>query len=169
MLKHYNIKQLLKNIFIFNRQVVIITNCNKSKGLNGRTGSCKVAWFLPKSLSWIIVVYIMWLLPFKKVLYRLGGICRPKQLALISGVKIKAWLTVLSYWHMAIEIDLKAAKANSNNKVANLITDRYQAKVYTRGGYRLEVAIASKQLIIILLIEGGKSIFFMLLAFIKDK
>ncbi|KAH7159264.1 hypothetical protein DER46DRAFT_507730, partial [Fusarium sp. MPI-SDFR-AT-0072] len=72
-LKHCDTKQLPKNIFIFDRQVVLITDWDKSKGLNGKQGR-KVARFLPKGLSLMIVGYIAWLLPFKKVLHRLSGI-----------------------------------------------------------------------------------------------
>jgi hypothetical protein len=36
MLKHCDTEQLLKNVFIFNRQVVLITDRDKSKGLNGK-------------------------------------------------------------------------------------------------------------------------------------
>ncbi|VTT56146.1 unnamed protein product [Fusarium fujikuroi] len=59
-----------------------------------------------------------------------------KQLALVSGVEIGALLTVSSYRHVAVEIgrkikgliiwqmDLEAAEADSNNKVANPITGK---------------------------------------------
>ncbi|KAM5517582.1 hypothetical protein FOXYSP1_04534 [Fusarium oxysporum f. sp. phaseoli] len=117
MLKHYNIKQLSKNIFVFDRQVVIITDCNKSKGLSSKTGSRKVACFLPEHLSRIM-----------KVLHRLAGIRRP------SNLLNPAQLIVSSYQHVAVEIshkikgliiwqiDLKAAEADSDNEVANPIT-----------------------------------------------
>ncbi|KAH7219774.1 hypothetical protein DER44DRAFT_805616 [Fusarium oxysporum] len=131
MLKHYDIKQ-----------VVIITNCNKSKGLSGKIGGYKVAYFLPKYLSRII-----------KVLHRLAGICR------LSNSLNPAWLIVLSYWHMAVEIgckikgliiwqiDLKAAKADSNNKVANPIIVIYSSRI-AWGHYRpakiISIAIINK-------------------------
>ncbi|KLP12887.1 Uncharacterized protein LW94_14400 [Fusarium fujikuroi] len=129
-LKHCDIEQLPKNIFVFDGQVVIITDRDKSKGLNGGTGGRKVARFLPECLSRMMVAYIAWLLPFEKVLHRLGGIRGPsdsldpwiwksaekgiwdtailsKQLALVSGVEIGARLTVSSYRHVAVEMGRK--------------------------------------------------------------
>ncbi|KAL9560703.1 hypothetical protein ACKAV7_015194 [Fusarium commune] len=120
-------------------------------------GGRKVARFLPERLSRMMVAYIAWLLPFEKVLHRLAGIRGPsdsldpwiwksaekgiwdtailsKQLALVSGVEIRARLTVSSYWHVAVEmgrkikgliirqIDLEAAEADSDNEVADPIT-----------------------------------------------
>ncbi|KAM0540363.1 hypothetical protein ACHAO7_011272 [Fusarium culmorum] len=49
-LKHCDMEQLPKNI-VFDGQVVIITDRDKSKGLNGGTGGRKVARFLPERLS----------------------------------------------------------------------------------------------------------------------
>ncbi|KAJ0124103.1 Uncharacterized protein HZ326_31482, partial [Fusarium oxysporum f. sp. albedinis] len=63
-LKHCDIEQLPKNIFVFDGQVVIITDRDKSKGLSGGTGGRKVARFLPERLSRMMVAYIAWLLPF---------------------------------------------------------------------------------------------------------
>ncbi|KAG7408575.1 hypothetical protein Forpe1208_v012130 [Fusarium oxysporum f. sp. rapae] len=129
-LKHCDIEQLPKNIFVFDGQVVIITDRDKSKGLSGGTGGRKVARFLPERLSRMMVAYIAWLLPFEKVLHRLAGIRGPsdsldpwvwksaekgiwdtailsKQLALVSGVEIGARLTVSSYRHVAVEMGRK--------------------------------------------------------------
>jgi hypothetical protein len=129
-LKHCDIEQLPKNIFVFDGQVVIITDRDKSKGLGGGTGGRKVARFLPERLSRMMVAYIAWLLPFEKVLHRLAGIRGPsesldpwiwksaekgiwdtavlsKQLALVSGVEIGARLTVSSYRHVAVEMGRK--------------------------------------------------------------
>jgi hypothetical protein len=78
-LKHCDMEQLPKNIFVFDGQVVIITDRDKSKGLSGGTGSHKVARFLPERLSRMIVAYIAWLLPFEKVLHRLAGIRGPSE------------------------------------------------------------------------------------------
>jgi hypothetical protein len=129
-LKHCDIEQLPKNIFVFDGQVVIITDRDKSKGLSGGTGGRKVARFLPERLSRMMVAYIAWLLPFEKVLHRLAGIRGPsdsldpwiwksaekgiwdtailsKQLALVSGVEIGARLTVSNYRHVAVEMGRK--------------------------------------------------------------
>jgi hypothetical protein len=129
-LKHCDTEQLPKNICVFDGQVVIITDRDKSKGLSGGTGGRKVARFLPERLSRMMVAYIAWLLPFENVLHRLAGIRGPsdsldpwiwksvekgiwdtailsKQLALISGIEIGARLTVSSYWHIAVEMGRK--------------------------------------------------------------
>ncbi|RKK31201.1 hypothetical protein BFJ66_g15949 [Fusarium oxysporum f. sp. cepae] len=72
-----NIEQLPKNIFVFDGQVVIITDRDKSKGLNGGTGDRRVARFLHERPSLMMVAYVAWLLPFEKVLHRLSGTCGP--------------------------------------------------------------------------------------------
>ncbi|KAG7408486.1 hypothetical protein Forpe1208_v012075 [Fusarium oxysporum f. sp. rapae] len=125
-LKHCDTEQLPKNMFVFNGQVVLITDRDKSKGLNGKQGR-KVARFLPEGPSLMMVAYIAWLLPFEKVLHRLSGIRGPseainpwlwksaekglwdtaklsKQLALVTGAQIGVQLTVSSYRHVAIEM-----------------------------------------------------------------
>ncbi|KAJ9413909.1 hypothetical protein QL093DRAFT_2594845 [Fusarium oxysporum] len=118
--------ELPKNVFVFDGQVVLITDRDKSKGLNGKQGR-KVARFLPEGPSLMMVAYIAWLLPFEKVLHRLSGIRGPseainpwlwksaekglwdtaklsKQLALVTGAQIGVQLTVSSYRHVAIEM-----------------------------------------------------------------
>ncbi|KAK2925351.1 hypothetical protein FoTM2_015631 [Fusarium oxysporum f. sp. vasinfectum] len=125
-LKHCDTEQLPKNVFVFDGQVVLITDRDKSKGLNGKQGR-KVARFLPEGPSLMMVAYIAWLLPFEKVLHRLSGIRGPseaispwlwksaakglwdtsklsKQLALVTGAQIGVQLTVSSYRHVAIEM-----------------------------------------------------------------
>ncbi|OBS15767.1 hypothetical protein FPOA_09373 [Fusarium poae] len=126
-LKHCDTDQLPKNVFVFDGQVVVlITDRDKSKGLNGKQGR-KVARFLPEGPSLMMVAYVAWLLPFEKVLHRLSGIRGPseaispwlwksaekgiwdtaklsKQLALVTGVQIGVQLTVSSYRHVAIEM-----------------------------------------------------------------
>ncbi|KAG8664052.1 uncharacterized protein FPOAC1_014119 [Fusarium poae] len=123
---HCDTDQLPKNVFVFDGQVVLITDRDKSKGLNGKQGR-KVARFLPEGPSLMMVAYVAWLLPFEKVLHRLSGIRGPseaispwlwksaekgiwdtaklsKQLALVTGVQIGVQLTVSSYRHVAIEM-----------------------------------------------------------------
>ncbi|KAM0079685.1 hypothetical protein ACKRZS_008175, partial [Fusarium odoratissimum] len=125
-LKHCDTEQLPKNVFVFDGQVVLITDRDKSKGLNGKQGR-KVARFLPEGPSLMMVAYIAWLLPFEKVLHRLSGIRGPseainpwlwksaekglwdtaklsKQLALVTCAQIGVQLTVSSYRHVAIEM-----------------------------------------------------------------
>ncbi|KAG4275400.1 hypothetical protein FPRO04_14400 [Fusarium proliferatum] len=125
-LKHCDTEQLPKNVFVFDGQVVLITDRDKSKGLNGKQGR-KIARFLPEGPSLMMVAYIAWLLPFEKVLHRLSGIRGPseainpwlwksaekglwdtaklsKQLALVTGAQIGVQLTVSSYRHVAIEM-----------------------------------------------------------------
>ncbi|PNP83695.1 hypothetical protein FNYG_02966 [Fusarium nygamai] len=125
-LKHCDTEQLPKNVFVFDGQVVLITDRDKSKGLNGKQGR-KVPRFLPEGPSLMMVAYIAWLLPFEKVLHRLSGIRGPseaispwlwksaekglwdtaklsKQLALVTGAQLGVQLTVSSYRHVAIEM-----------------------------------------------------------------
>jgi hypothetical protein len=77
-LKHRNNEQLPKNVFVFDGQVVLITDRDKSKGLNGKQGR-KVAHFLPEGPSLMMVAYVAWLLPFEKVLHRLSVIRGPSE------------------------------------------------------------------------------------------
>ncbi|KAK7422456.1 hypothetical protein QQZ08_009508 [Neonectria magnoliae] len=52
-------EQLLKNVFVFDGQVMLITDHDKSRGKRGR--GRKVARFLPELPSQMMVTYIVWL------------------------------------------------------------------------------------------------------------
>ncbi|KAH6982547.1 hypothetical protein EDB80DRAFT_656946 [Ilyonectria destructans] len=123
-LKHCDIEQQPRNIFVFDGQVMIVTDRDKSGALRGGSGR-KVARFLPTGLSQMMVAFVAWVLPFEKVLHRLSGIRGPsdsldpwlwksaekgrwdterlsRQLALVTGVVVKVKLTVSSYRHVAV-------------------------------------------------------------------
>jgi hypothetical protein len=122
--KHCDIEELPKNVFIFDGQVMLVTDRDKSKGTSGR--GRLVARFLPEDLSRVMVAYIAWLIPFEKVVHKLSGIRGPsdklgpwlwktaeqglwntehlsKQLSLLTGTHLGVSLTVSTYRHMAIE------------------------------------------------------------------
>ena len=123
-IKHCDTEELPKNVFVFDGQVMIITDRDKSKKLTGR--GRMVARFLPEHLSRVMVAYIAWLLPFEKVLHKLSGIRGPgeslepwiwktaahglwdterlsKDLCLLTGLHLGVELGVSNYRHVAIE------------------------------------------------------------------
>ncbi|KAH7187404.1 hypothetical protein DER44DRAFT_709188, partial [Fusarium oxysporum] len=67
-LRHCDSWQLMRNIFILDGQVMIVTDRDKMKAIrdNGR----KVARFVPDRIGRMIVAYIAWLLPTERVLRR---------------------------------------------------------------------------------------------------
>jgi hypothetical protein len=73
ILKHCDIEQQLRNVYIFDGQMLLITDRNK-----GRRGR-KVARFLLEDLSKVMVAYIVWLILFERVLYKLSAIRGPSE------------------------------------------------------------------------------------------
>ena len=65
-LKHCGTQQVAGNIFVFDGQVMIIIDLDKSRAIRGL--GRKVARFLPKRIGKIVVVYITWLIPFEEIL-----------------------------------------------------------------------------------------------------
>lgn len=67
-LRHCDSWQLIRNLFVLDGQVMIVTDRDKMKALrdNGR----KVARFLPDHIGRMMVAYIAWLLPFERMLRR---------------------------------------------------------------------------------------------------
>ncbi|KAK6706732.1 hypothetical protein SNK04_004235 [Fusarium graminearum] len=67
-LRHCDSWQLIRNVFILDGQVMIVTDRDKMKAIrdNGR----KVARFVPDRIGRIVVAYIVWLLPTERVLRR---------------------------------------------------------------------------------------------------
>jgi len=55
-----------RNVFVFDGQVLFITDRDKSKAIRG-VGR-KVARFLPRDASRLLVAYIAWVLPFERLL-----------------------------------------------------------------------------------------------------
>ncbi|KAI3578614.1 hypothetical protein IWW34DRAFT_737753 [Fusarium oxysporum f. sp. albedinis] len=65
-LRHCDSWQLIRNVFILDGQVMIVTDRDKMKAIrdNGR----KVARFIPDRIGRMVVAYIAWLLPTERVL-----------------------------------------------------------------------------------------------------
>ncbi|KAK5996336.1 hypothetical protein PT974_03092 [Cladobotryum mycophilum] len=123
-IKHCDTQELPKNMFVFDGQMMLVTDRDKSRSIKGR--GRMVARFLPEHLSLMMVAYIAWLLPFEKVLHKLSGIRGPsealepwvwktaeqgiwnterlsKQLGLLTGTHLGTSLGVANYRHVAIE------------------------------------------------------------------
>jgi superfamily II DNA helicase RecQ len=75
-LRHCDSWQLLRNIFMLDGQVMIVTDRDKMKAIrdNGR----KVARFMPDRIGRMIVAYITWLLPTERVLRRECQLAEPR-------------------------------------------------------------------------------------------
>ncbi len=65
-LRHCDTLQVMRNIFIYDGQVMIITDRDKMKAI--RDHGRKVARFLPERIRRMMVAYIAWLLPAERVL-----------------------------------------------------------------------------------------------------
>ncbi|RYP57715.1 hypothetical protein DL771_011427 [Monosporascus sp. 5C6A] len=64
--RHYDTQQLLRNVFVFDGQVLLVTDRDKNRAIRGI--GRKVARFLPEHVGKIMVAYVAWLLPFEKML-----------------------------------------------------------------------------------------------------
>ncbi|RYP30260.1 hypothetical protein DL768_011198 [Monosporascus sp. mg162] len=113
--RHYDTQQLLRNMFVFDGQVLLVTDRDKNKAIRGI--SRKVAQFLPEYVGKIMVAYVAWLLPFEKMLAARGlpapSTSAPlppderKQLASATGRHLGVELTVADYRHVAIKLGRK--------------------------------------------------------------
>lgn len=67
-LRHCDSWQLIRNMFVLDGQVLLVTDRDKVKAMrdNGR----KVARFLPPRIGKMMVAYVAWLLPFERMLRR---------------------------------------------------------------------------------------------------
>lgn len=75
-LRHCDSWQLIRNIFVMDGQVMIVTDRDKMKAIrdNGR----KVARFVPDGIGRMIVAYISWLIPAERVLRRECKLAEPR-------------------------------------------------------------------------------------------
>ena len=75
-LRHCDTWQLLRNIFVYDGQVIIVTDRDKMKAIrdNGR----KVARFLPDRLGRMMIAYVAWLLPAECMLRSEGKLAQPR-------------------------------------------------------------------------------------------
>jgi hypothetical protein len=115
-------------MFVFNRQVMIITDRDKSRVI--RDLGRKVARFLPERVGKMVVAYIAWLLPFKEMLHDKTGIPGPSAslssymwkdgrkgawrteqlsdgLASLTGQHVGVELMVSDYRHVVIRLGRK--------------------------------------------------------------
>jgi len=74
-MKHCDTQQVTRNTFVFDGQLLIITDRDKSRAIRGL--GKKVARFLPERLGKMMVAYIIWLLPFEEMLHDQTGIPGP--------------------------------------------------------------------------------------------
>lgn len=65
-LRHCDSWQLVRNIFILDGQVMLVTDRDKTKAL--RDQGRKVARFLPERIGQLLITYIVWLLPTERLL-----------------------------------------------------------------------------------------------------
>jgi superfamily II DNA helicase RecQ len=118
-------QNLLRNVFIFDGQVMIITDRDKNKAIRGI--GRKVARFLPDIIGKMMIAYIAWVLPFEAMLTADAGAQGPsptlepwlwkdarkgiwgtkelsRQLVSITKQHIGVELSVADYRHVAIEL-----------------------------------------------------------------
>jgi superfamily II DNA helicase RecQ len=76
-MRHCDTQQLMRNMFVFDRQVLIITDRDKSRAIRGL--GRKVARFLPDKLSKMMVAYVTWLLPWEEMLHKVTKIPGPSK------------------------------------------------------------------------------------------
>ncbi|KAK4205950.1 hypothetical protein QBC37DRAFT_462707, partial [Rhypophila decipiens] len=76
-MRHSDSWQLIRNVFVLEGQVMLVTERDKSKAIrdNGR----KVARFLPDRIGKMLVAYIIWLLPFEEALCEDANLPGPKE------------------------------------------------------------------------------------------
>jgi hypothetical protein len=65
----------MRNMFVFNRQVLIITDRDKSRVIRGL--GRKVARFLPDRLGKMMVAYVTWVVPWEAMLHEVTKIPGP--------------------------------------------------------------------------------------------
>ena len=74
-LKHCDTPQLMRNVFVFDSGVLLITDRDKNRSIRGL--GRKVARFLPERVSRMVVAYIAWLMPFEEFIHDVSGVTGP--------------------------------------------------------------------------------------------
>lgn len=74
-LRHADSWQLIRNVFFYEGQVMLVTDRDKMKAI--RDNGHKVARFLPDGIGRMLLAYIAWLLPMEQTMQRLGGLPEP--------------------------------------------------------------------------------------------
>ncbi|CAI6088681.1 unnamed protein product [Clonostachys chloroleuca] len=67
-MRHCDSWQLMRNVFVMDGQVMIVTDRDKMKAI--RDNGCKVVRFVPDGIGRMMVVYISWLIPAERTLRR---------------------------------------------------------------------------------------------------
>ncbi len=124
-MRHCDTQQLVRNIFVHDGQVLLVTDRDKHKAIRG-VGR-KVARFLPEAAGRMMVAYVAWLLPFETMLRVACGFPKvtaatasflwrdpgkgrwdttvlSRRLGELTSVSCGVQLTVSTYRHVAIEM-----------------------------------------------------------------
>lgn len=75
-LRHCDSWQLIRNLFVVDGQVMIVTDRDKMKAI--RDNSRKVARFVPEEIGQMMVAYIAWLIPAERALRRRCKLAEPR-------------------------------------------------------------------------------------------
>jgi hypothetical protein len=76
-------EQLIRNVFVFDGQVLLITDRDKSKAI--RDIGIKVARFLPGHVGRVMVAYVVWLAPLEELLLRQDSLAAAVGWGLAAG------------------------------------------------------------------------------------
>ena len=66
-LKHCDTAQVMRNVFVFDGEVLLITDRDKNRSIRGL--GRKVARFLPARIGRMVIAYIVWLMPFEEFIH----------------------------------------------------------------------------------------------------
>ncbi|KXJ87186.1 P-loop containing nucleoside triphosphate hydrolase protein [Microdochium bolleyi] len=64
--RYLDTKQLSRSVYVFDGQVMLVTDRDKAKSIRGY--GRKVVRFLPERIGQLLVVYLVWLVPFEEML-----------------------------------------------------------------------------------------------------
>lgn len=81
-LRHCDTWQLMRNIIVHNKTVMIVTDRDKMKEI--RSQGRKTARFLPANGSRMIIAYIAWLMPAERALCKLAELGGPPARAYVA-------------------------------------------------------------------------------------
>ena len=122
-LKHCDTAQMMRNVFVFDGEVLLITDRDKNRSIRGL--GRKVARFLPARIGRMVIAYIAWLMPFEEFIHDASGVAGPDStlwsymwkdarrgpweteqlsdgLATLTGAHLGVELMVSDYRHAAI-------------------------------------------------------------------
>jgi superfamily II DNA helicase RecQ len=124
-IRHCDTQDMARNVFVFDGQVMLVTDRDKTKAIRGI--GRKVARFLPDRLGRVMAAYVLWLLPFEKMICAVSGAAGPaaalgpwlwkdgrkglwqtaelsKKLTRVTTEHIGVGLGVADYRHVTIEL-----------------------------------------------------------------